>query len=263
MNNSSYLLVLDGSAESLAAAQFAWSLASETGRPVHAQYVIDTDAIWNLLSFQQAGLVGSGIYLDAREKIVSALRSVAESVMLSYSSRAEGRFAEFDCYIDEGVPADEIAARAADHELVIIGYSPSKTSPHGLSLPEQLAQKCSCPVLAVGGHAHGWSKMQVLLSVDIADDETVGQIYGMGRRLGLPTEVFLGTGVDQVDPDSYLLGCWSRAVGVHDVKVGTLKERVKSAPGDCLIVVGSEHVAGHGFARNRGLIREFLRASDE
>jgi hypothetical protein len=188
---------------------------------------------------------------------------VAESVMLSYSSRAEGRFAESHCYIDEGVPADEIAARAADHELVIVGYDPSKTRPEGLSLPEQLAQKCSCPVLAVGAHSHGWSKMQVLLSVDIADDDTVSQIYNMGRRMGLPTEVFLGSGVEQVDPDSYLLGCWSRAVGVHDVKLGTLKDRVRSAPADGLIVVGSEHVAGPNFARNRSLIRAFIKASDE
>lgn len=96
MKTTSYLIVLDGSAESLAAAHTAWSLAAETGARVDAQYVVDTDAIWRFLSFERPGLVGSGVFIEARDKITAVMTSLAETVMLSFRTQMEGRSVDFE-----------------------------------------------------------------------------------------------------------------------------------------------------------------------
>ena len=121
MKTNSYLLVLDGSAESRAAAFLAWKLAKQSGARVVAQHVIDIPAVANLLPFRKAGFIGSGPYMEAREHTVAELRSVAETLMLSYQAQAEGHNIDMETYIDEGDPAEEICKRAEAHELLIVG----------------------------------------------------------------------------------------------------------------------------------------------
>ena len=121
MNGTSYLLAIDGSEESRNAANFTWELASQSGARVTAQHVVDTQAAWRFLSHDRAGFVGSGVYMEAREKITDALYAIAESIMLSYTCQIDSRALEYETYIDSGDPATEITRRAQQHDLVVMG----------------------------------------------------------------------------------------------------------------------------------------------
>lgn len=260
MKSSSYLIVLDGSAESLAAAHCAWSLAAETGSRVDAQYVIDTESIWRFLSWERPGFVGSGVFIEASDKIKAVMQHVAETVVLSYRTQMEGRCLEFETYIDSGCPVEQIVARAAGRDLVIVGYHSPKR-PGDVSLAELVAARSPCPVIAVRGLAYGWSKMEVFLGKDMANETAVKEIYALAAWMGMGAEVVLSPEVKDMDPQTYMMGGWSRAFGVEAVRSGKLGDLVSTAADDALMVVGAEQLEardGHGSEA----VREFLEGSE-
>lgn len=261
MNSTSYLLAIDGSQEACSAAHFAWDLANQTDSSVVAQHVVDTKAIWRFLSYDLAGFIGSGPYMDAKERITETLHSIAEALMLSYGSQAGGHCPEFETYIDDGEPADEIARRALDHDLVIIGYHGRHVARRP-RLFEKLAETCPCPVLIVRDVSERWSKMQVLITNDIADPKTIHRIYQLGTVLGLPGEVYLDRSVAELDAEHVTLKGWSSALGVRAIKHGNLKEVITSAPDDSLLVVPAEMATYRYDSRCRSRIRAFLEDSD-
>lgn len=262
MNSTSYLLAIDGSQESCSAAHFAWDLANQTDSSVVAQHVVDTKAIWRFLSYDLAGFIGSGPYMEAKERITETLHSIAEALMLSYGSQVGGRSPEFETHIDDGEPADEIARRALDHDLVIIGYHGRRFAARRPRLFEKLAEICPCPVLVVRDVSKRWSKIQVLITNDIADLKTICHIYQLGTMLGLPAEVYLDRSVAELDAEHVTLKGWSSALGVRAIKHGNLKEVITSAPDDGLLVVPAEMVTDRYDARLRSRIRAFLEDSD-
>lgn len=165
MKTNSYLLVLDGSAESCAAAFLAWKLAKDPGARVVAQHVIDIPAVETLLPCGKAGFIGSGPYIQAREQTVAALRSVAETLMLSYRAQAEGRNIDIDTYIDEGDPVDEICKRAQEHELVIIGHDSLASQEKLSGFCEKIEQSCPRPILFVNAAGDVCNKLRALVAV--------------------------------------------------------------------------------------------------
>jgi nucleotide-binding universal stress UspA family protein len=258
MNGTSYLLALDGSAESRTAAHFAWELAAQTGASVVAQHVIDTAAAWQFLSYDRPGFIGSGVYMEAREQISSALRSIAEALMLSYCTQVQGRSITAKSHIDEGDPACEIVRRAADHDLVIIGH---RSGPRQERLYETLVKTCPCPVLVVGGSALQWSKVQMFVTDEIASAKSMQGIYHLGTALGLISEVYIDAKADQTDSEDLTLGGWSSAFGVRLFEHSTLKKLIETAPDDVLLVVPSELTSGYFGSRYRVLLRTFLGSS--
>jgi nucleotide-binding universal stress UspA family protein len=192
MINGSYLLVIDGTAESRAAAYLAWELAEKTGSRIVAQHVINVPAIRNLLSLRKPGFVGSGIYLEAAERIKESLRSVAESVTLSYEAQAEGRNIKFETCIDEGDPLAEITKRVQSHDLLIIGHDPSvPRQPDTYSLCEELAETCNCSMLIVNASCNDWSEIHIgSVSVATEPDATAsGSFVEFAKALGLSSEL--------------------------------------------------------------------------
>lgn len=258
MNGTSYLLALDGSAESRTAAYFAWELAAQTGARVVAQHVIDTAAAWQFLSYDRPGFIGSGIYMEAREQIGSALRSIAEDLMLSYYSQVQGRSIESETFIDEGDPACEIVRRAADHDIVIIGH---RSGPKRERLFETLVKSCPCPVLVVGGSAMQWSKVQMFVTDEIASAKSMQGIYHLGTALGLISEVYIDAKADHTEREDLTLGGWSSAFGVQLFEHSTLKKLIESAPEDVFLVVPSDLTSGYLGSRYRVLLRTFLGGS--
>lgn len=189
MNTPVYLLALDGSAESMAAAYFTWELAKKSGGRVVAQHVVDTTKIWDFLSFDLAGLIGSGVYLSARDRIMDTMYSIADALMYSYNSRVSGYDIVFDNFIDSGELADEISKRAVGADLLVMGYKSRKARMRKTRLFEALVEKCSCPILLTAGCQPNWRQKLVLqldggfISLDglpeikqvLDDDESTGQ----------------------------------------------------------------------------------------
>ncbi len=187
MKCMSILLTIDGSAESRSAAYIAWQLAKKTGSSITAQHVIDSLAVWKFLSFNSAGFIGSGPYMEANERINEALHAVAESLFLSYNSQAEGQGVNNRNCIDEGDFVSCICERAKEHDLVIVGHSLERTNDFYL----ELGKMCSAPVLVIQKSTMPWSKVCILLTDETVNEDTIWDISEFGSALGLPTELYL------------------------------------------------------------------------
>ncbi len=189
MKRMSILLSIDGSAESRSAAHIAWQIAKQTGSSVTAQHVIDSSAVWKFLSYSSAGFIGSGPYMEASERISEALRSIAESLLLSYNSQADGQGLQNRSCIDEGNIVSSICQRAKDHDLVIVGHSLGQAR----DVLVDLGKKCPSPVLVIQKSTLAWSRICVLLTDETVNEETIWDISEFGSALGLSTELYLNS----------------------------------------------------------------------
>lgn len=240
MNGPSYLLTIDGSAESRSAAYFAWELARQTEARVVAQHVVDTRAIWQFLSYDLPGFIGSGVYLDAKERITEVMKSVAESLMLAYTSQVSELSDNHETYIDEGSPAEEIARRAREHDLVIVGYHGRGPSGRRRRFFETLAAKCPAPMLVVRKVSKPWTKMQILVSNKMSPEKDLADIYKMGARLGLPIEVIIEEGCGKAEEERFQIGGWVNSYGIIDIRQENLQAAITKAPADAVLVVDAE-----------------------
>ncbi|MBX9695925.1 MAG: universal stress protein [Cyanobacteria bacterium] len=262
MNGTSYLLAINGTAQSRAAAYFTWVLAEQSGARVVAQHVVDTAAVWRFLSYDRAGFIGSGLYLEAREQIAASMFSIAETIMLSYSSQCAGQPLDCGNFIDEGDPATEISRRAEEHDMVIIGHQLRRSNVGGPRMYEKLAETCPCPILVVGNAAQQWSKIRMFIDSDFASSADVPGIFQLGETLGLPIEIYIDTTVARVDADRFSVGGWSRALGVQSIERGSFKELFASVPEDVLMVVSADILTGQDKTTYSADLRAFLDQSE-
>lgn len=258
MKNTSYLLYLDGSEESRQAAYFAWQLAEQSGAQLVAQYVIDTAGLWNFLSYDSAGFIGSGPYVEASERIVDVLRSLSESLFLSYCSQAQGRRLSVQTAVDEGDPADEIARRALNHDLVIIGYR-SRSYSQSIIL-EKLVRICSCPILLLRSASNSWSKLQIVATGDTNDLNKIAELYRFGEALCVPVELYFATGVKETNTDRFQFA--ASLGGASSIREGDLETVVDSASDSTLIAASGSVLFESNFSRNPTLLRRFLDHSE-
>jgi len=264
MNTGSYLLALDGSQASRAAAHLAWQLSGLTNSKVDAQHVVDSADIWRFLSYDLAGFIGSGPYMDAKERITQTMRGIAEALMLSYSSQAGGQVQSFDTFIDEGDPACEISKRAVDYDLVILGYHARTSNTRRKVLFEELAKVCPCPLLVVRDVAKRWSKMQIFINRDLASEETVASIFRVGALLAIPVEVLLDSRdatVMAIEPERFSMGGWSSAFGVNVVRPASFKEVTSAADDNVLLVVSADAIDSARDTLARTRLQKFLQLS--
>lgn len=262
MSGTSYLLPIDGSEESRSTSYLAWELAKQTGARVVAQHVIDTAAVWRLLSYERAGFIGSGVYMEAREQITSALNSIAEALMLSFTSQIEGQSLEFETHIDEGDPAAEIARRAKEHDMVIVTERRGNSAADGQRLFEKLAATCSCPVLVIGNSTKRWSKMRIFVNEEMTESNNIAALYRLATMLGLPAEVYVDATLS-CDVSPLDLGGWAPALGVRSITRGSMEELTAMASEDILLVVSLDTVSGRDHSRLRERLCNFLDQSDE
>lgn len=252
MKGTSFLLSLDGSSESRSAASFAWALANRTGARVVAQYVVDSAAVWRFLSFDLAGFVGSGVFMEAREKMIDALHSIAEALLLSYAYQAEGQEIEPVTCIDEGDPVTEIARQAKEHDLVVLGHK--QNSDAHIRLLEKLMEICPCPILVVRNAIKPWSKLQIFANCDMPDSARNSILNPIGSKLGMPVEVHLDEKMRIVD-EAMTPGGWSAALGVKTIGKGCLKDLLKATGDDVLIVAPVSALMEGKFKRNLKVVK--------
>jgi len=247
MNDLSYLLVLDGSASSRASAALAWKLAGATSARVVAQHVIDIAGVWRFLSFDATGFVGSGVYMEARERIIAVLHSIAEALVLSYESLSEGCGIKAETCIDEGDTVMEIARRSRDHDLVICGGL--QDAGEQLLFLQKLVMSCSCPILIVRDSQKPWSKLQVLSTRAMANSSRDSNLYMIGTSIGLPVEV--QTDEDLPRAGSMIPENLYNSFDIRNLRRSTLKEMLRSACDDVLLIVPISALAEGKL--NRGL----------
>jgi nucleotide-binding universal stress UspA family protein len=153
------LLILDGSAQCLCAAEWCWQFCQLNGAKLDALHVINTPGIWEFLEHELPGLIGSGPYMESRELIRESLTSIGDSLMISYKARAGERGVEGICTVEEGNPIQVICQKAKAYDLVVVGNKMSglrqqeqdrRVFPR-LSIAERLICYCSKPILVIQG----------------------------------------------------------------------------------------------------------------
>lgn len=242
MDGSSILLPIDGSIESLWAANFAWRLAKRTDSSVTAQHVIDTDAVWQMLAYDQPGLIGSGIYLEAREKILEALRCAGEALMVSYQARAGALDIESRFFLDEGCPLFEIADRASNHDLIVMGFNNATKRKGRRRCFELLAAVAPVPVMVLRDIAEDWTCLRILVTNSRFTAADMDGIYGLSSKLGLSVEIVVNSGVVSIDNECLNLDGWSKSTGVTKIREANISETLLHANESEIVVLDADMV---------------------
>ncbi|MBA3994245.1 MAG: hypothetical protein C0469_12025, partial [Cyanobacteria bacterium DS2.3.42] len=222
------------------------------GASVVAQHVVDSAAVWRFLSFEPAGFVGSGVFMEAREQMIRVLHTVADALVLSYETLAEGHGFQSKTYIDEGDLVTETARRAKEHDFVVFGHKLNSDA-HTRML-EQLMEVCPCPILVVRNSVQPWSKLQIFATGAMPDSTKNPNLSLIGTKLGLPVDVHidekLRTGGEALIPDG-----WSTALGIETIRAGNLKDLLKGAGDDVMIVVPISALIESKFTRNLMVVK--------
>lgn len=172
MKPGSFLLPVNGSPESLFAAEFVWSLAAKNQSKVTAQHTIDLFGTLQFLGQEKAGLIGSGPYVAAYESICQSLRGIATKLEDSYTARAAAHHVDSTFICAEGDPVEEVCKLAAAHDLLVVGYRKRAAVDYPacqgikLSRAERLAHLSPIPILFVQKPIQAITEFAIFVSMD-------------------------------------------------------------------------------------------------
>jgi nucleotide-binding universal stress UspA family protein len=191
----SYLLALDGSKESLIAAELAWKLAAANDAKVLAQTVVDSQLLWRFIGNDVPGIIGTGPYMAAHETIHAAMKNVQETLLEAYDARARGHKVASESVLDEGITLDEITKRAKDHTFVIMGHrrgheSEERAGTWHYSLAERLACVCPKPLLIVQEQCEPWKAARLIVSEETYETANVAAFLEFAQALKLKPEIY-------------------------------------------------------------------------
>ncbi|MBS2004315.1 MAG: hypothetical protein JST44_22600 [Cyanobacteria bacterium SZAS LIN-5] len=141
----SILYLAQGTPLSKTAAELAIALARSLRTDVIGQFIIDPQRIFELEGFEGlAGLCGSGVFLEAEQKIIPPLTALGESLLMAFAALAEGQEVRIDSFVDVGSAAEEMALRGKDASLVVLS-----ANKENLPIAERLSCSMTCPILLV------------------------------------------------------------------------------------------------------------------
>jgi nucleotide-binding universal stress UspA family protein len=197
MSAQSYLLALNGSKESLAAANVAWQLAKARNAKLLALSVVDNQAIWDLLGTGSAGFIGSGPYLMAYEVMKKALKEISETLMSAFAARSQNVQLETECLVEEGDVLRQVLEHAKSQNLVIMGRRSVQASTlrqdlHSYvrtSLSKRLSEVCPCPLLLVAAENH-WVKTRLICNPETFSAEALLQFLTLTDPFNIEQEIF-------------------------------------------------------------------------
>lgn len=211
MVNSSILLPITGSEDSLYAAELAWYLAKRTDSKLTAQHVIDTASSLRFLGIEKPGLIGSGPFLAAFDTIRGALRDIADKLEDSYTARVTPLGIQSSFVIDEGDPVEEICKRADSHTLIVTGHHPvqieyrQENKARKLSLTQTLVRKSPVPVMIVRRPITNISRLAIFCSMDQVNKHWLENCLQSARTLGVHCALtFVASGNNEEMPVDFL-----------------------------------------------------------
>jgi nucleotide-binding universal stress UspA family protein len=113
-------LIVDGSPETLQAAQFALTLAKRFGKKLRAYAFIDPVKVIEVTGFTGAGLCGSGVFIEGYEKVLSILEDIGQTLMTALRARADGMDVEIEEIIRTDDPVTILTDGMTTSTLVVL-----------------------------------------------------------------------------------------------------------------------------------------------
>jgi len=259
MHKFSILLGLNGSRQSLYAAELAWSLAEKSQGKVLAQHVIDSRTAWELLRNDDVGFIGSGPYIAAYDQLLQSFRSLANKLTEKYDALAGSHKVDSESVIDEGNPINRICSRAKEHDLVIVGHGPTGVRPieqercsyirHAIA--EGLAHECSKPLLIVQDKTMRFTGVELLMSADHINSAFARACIKSSAKLGLAAQI-------------KILACGRREESPTDLKTDfrTANPDLSEIPISVDVVTRTEKESGKPWASDPGAQVDLDLSSD-
>lgn len=207
MHSSSYLLLLDGSVESLCAAQMCRQLADSTGARVTALSIIDKGAILNLVRPGRPGLIGSGPQIAARDQIEKEMSDLFETVHHAYKAKFPSLIRdENSTAIVEGDPIDVVRTFYDSHDLIIMGRrTPTAPLQNGFSLSEMVAADGVRPVLIALREMDRCAQLRLVAGSQVPDLACIGDVLNLATSAHLSTQFSYFGPSQEFDAWSYML----------------------------------------------------------
>lgn len=141
----SILYFIEGSSLSKTAGEVSIELARKLRSDLIAQFVIDPRRIFSLEGYKGApGLCGSGVFIEAEQNIIQALKGLGDSLMHAFAAIAEGHDVSLCRFVDVGPIMHEIANRTKTCRLVVLADSEENQR-----LARELGELVGCPILMV------------------------------------------------------------------------------------------------------------------
>lgn len=212
MSKHSILVALSGSEQSRNAAELAWFIADKIDAAVTAEQVIDSRTVWELLRSDKPGFIGSGLYVDAYEKVIELMKSLSNQLVAKYEAEAEGRKINGKVVAKEGNPVEILTRDAKEHDLLVLGHSPSGmravdreyNSYIRRSIAEGIAHESPIPVLIVQSKPVVWQGMTIVSEMDHLNTNYIRACLRLALLLGLtPRLEFWATGVREEKPNNF------------------------------------------------------------
>lgn len=244
--NSSILLPISGSRESMFAMDLAWKLGEELKMSVNAQHVVDTRGALEVLGLTTPGIIGSGPYVAAYDNLCAALREIGRKLEESYLTRKGGRKVAGEWFVDEGEPVDIISNRIPQHNLIVMGHHHQPELPllkHQtirLSLPEIMAQISTVPLLVVQQPLTQIRELAVICGVDHVNTLWIKNCVELARALRATCSLtFLTTGQHEEPPTDFV-----RDLKEANPELRDLKMRIVTRQGNQPAELASHHLRG-------------------
>ncbi len=143
------LVPVDGSEHSNAALDYAIWLTQKFDGMLLGQHVIDTISIEGSFFHDISGSLGFEPYLDFSSKMREILEDRGKTVLDEFSERCRQKNVKHQSFLDTGLIANEICARAKVADLVVIGHrGVNEQFSTGLlgTTAETITRKCPRPV---------------------------------------------------------------------------------------------------------------------
>ncbi len=143
------LIPLDGSEHSNAALDYAIWMTEKFNGVLLGQHVIDTISIEGSFFHDISGSLGFEPYLDFSSKMREILEERGKTVLDEFSDRCRRKNIKHQSFLDTGLIANEICARAKVADLVVIGHrGVNEQFSTGLlgTTAETITRKCPRPV---------------------------------------------------------------------------------------------------------------------
>lgn len=211
MSKHSILVALSGTEQSSMAAEMAWKLAKTLDATVTAEHIIDSRTVWELLRSDPPGFIGSGPYVQAYSAVIDALQSLGSKLSIKYEAMAEGAGVNSACLVKEGNPVELLSHDAEEHDLIIVGHSPSGSRVGDIefsqyirhSIAEGIVHKSKAPVLIIQSRPTAWESLTIVSEIDHINIKYIRSCINFAHLIGLkPNLEFWGTGTREEQPDT-------------------------------------------------------------